>query len=156
MQCDVIFSIDFTGESKEKSSLEMKDFVEFKTCKWLCSERDRWYFERKKLPKFWAQCFLAGISKLVVGFRDKNGMLKTCESFEVSKIPSIVRNKSSFWDPNIGLSVLDELVNKLQAELDEDACCSVSFSYPFKEIIIKPHETKDFDYLDADLLTNKG
>jgi hypothetical protein len=40
----------------------------------IATERDRTSFERYKLLKFWSQSFLAGVPRVVVGFRDDEGI----------------------------------------------------------------------------------
>lgn len=47
------------------------------------------YF-RFKLMKWWAQSYLSGIPKIVVGFRDDIGKVHRLEDFEVNNIPSTV------------------------------------------------------------------
>lgn len=45
-----------------------------KTSKMIMTERDRFSFERYKLIKFWSQSYLAGVPRVVVGFRDEEGI----------------------------------------------------------------------------------
>jgi hypothetical protein len=47
---------------------------ELKTNKLLNTEKDIVSFERYKLIKFWAQAFIAGIPRVVVGYRDDDGI----------------------------------------------------------------------------------
>ena len=61
----------------------------------------------RKLMKFWIQSFLLGVPKIVVGFRDRNGLLLRIEEVDTAKIPNIVRKQSAargqrpLWDGNI-------------------------------------------------------
>jgi hypothetical protein len=62
---------------------------ELKTNKMLTTERDRTSFERYKLLKFWSQSFLAGVPRVVVGFRDDE---------------SIGTLRHHFWPPPVEVS----------------------------------------------------
>lgn len=58
-------------------------------------------FERKLL-KFWAQSFLLGVPKIVVGFRDQHGILRRIEELETAAIPGQVKKHGKgVWDGNV-------------------------------------------------------
>ena len=78
------------------------NWVELKTSEELTSHHpnNRFRFEQKLL-KFWAQSFLLGVPKIIVGFRSKNGILKSIEELETRSIPAIVRRGSRAWDGNL-------------------------------------------------------
>lgn len=59
--------------------------------------RERQKFERKLL-KFWAQSFLLGVPKIVVGFRTQNGSLVRIQDFETQKLPGLVSRGQGSWD----------------------------------------------------------
>ncbi len=42
---------------------------------------------RYKLMKWWAQSFLVGVPKIVCGFRDDDGIVKSLQNFKTSMIP---------------------------------------------------------------------
>jgi RAT1-interacting protein len=62
--------------------------------------RDILKFERKLL-KFWAQSFLLGVPKIVVGFRSKAGILRGLQTFQTHEIPGMVRRGTDCWDGNV-------------------------------------------------------
>lgn len=65
------------------------------------SDRDMVKFERKLL-KFWAQSFLLGVPKIVVGFRDQHGIVRRLEELETANIPGMVKKSGrGTWDGNI-------------------------------------------------------
>jgi RAT1-interacting protein len=76
------------------------NWVELKTAAQVESDRDQIRFERKLL-KFWAQSFLLGVPKIVVGFRTKDGILTSLEEVETRSIPDMVRRGKQLWDGNI-------------------------------------------------------
>lgn len=58
-------------------------------------------FERK-LMKFWIQSFLLGVPKIIVGFRDPNGILLRLEEMETAAIPGVVKRRGKgTWDGNM-------------------------------------------------------
>lgn len=56
----------------------------------------------RKLLKFWAQSFLLGVPKIVVGFRDERGIVHRLEEIETASIPGKVKRiGKGTWDGNI-------------------------------------------------------
>lgn len=92
-------------------------YAELKTNRIITSERQRENFERFKLLRVWAQSYLAGVSKVIVGFRDDAGTLKTVERFNTSEIPRFVRDKG-LWDPHVCIGFTAKVLEWLQGELD--------------------------------------
>lgn len=77
------------------------NWVELKTAKEISSEKDQLTFERKLL-KFWIQSFLLGVPKIVVGFRNQNGVLERLRDLETQKIPGEVKRYGlNTWDGNL-------------------------------------------------------
>jgi RAT1-interacting protein len=66
-------------------------------------------FERKLL-KFWAQSFLLGVPKIIVGFRDDNGVLLQLQEFQTHAIPGAVKRGQGTWDGNICINFLAEFL----------------------------------------------
>lgn len=72
-----------------------------KTTAEIYNEKDRLKYERKLL-KFWAQSFLLGVPKIIVGFRNRDGMLLRLEELETHGIPvKVKKNGKGSWDGNI-------------------------------------------------------
>lgn len=56
----------------------------------------------RKLLKFWAQSFLLGVPKIIVGFRDQHGIVHRLEELETASIPGKVKKVGrASWDGNI-------------------------------------------------------
>ena len=76
------------------------NWVELKTSACIEGDRDVLKFERK-LQKFWAQSFLLGVPRIIVGFRTRAGILDHIEELDTKSIPSRVkRNGQASWDGN--------------------------------------------------------
>lgn len=77
------------------------NWVELKTTAELFNDKEKLKYERKLL-KFWAQSFLLGVPKIVVGFRDRDGMLLRLEELETHGLPGKVKREGrGSWDGNI-------------------------------------------------------
>ena len=56
----------------------------------------------RKLLKFWAQSFLLGVPRIIVGFRNQHGILERLEELATHEIPGIVKRRGmGTWDGNI-------------------------------------------------------
>lgn len=75
--------------------------MELKTSAEIENERDSIKFERKLL-KFWAQSFLIGVPKIIVGFRTKDGILRSLKELETKNIPTDVQKHGrGTWNGNV-------------------------------------------------------
>lgn len=85
-------------------------YVELKTSKSLSGPRDDTMFERKLL-RFWSQSFLLGVAKIIVGFRDDDGVLRSLQEFETQSIPGIAkRSGRGLWDGKLSIDFTASLL----------------------------------------------
>lgn len=99
-------------------------WVELKTTAEVLNERDQIRFERKLL-KFWAQSFLLGVPKIVVGYRSQQGMLLRLQELDVQSIPDKVQLQGKrLWD---GQTCINFTSSFLECELSS-ACCGFADS----------------------------
>ncbi|KAF1837846.1 RAI1-domain-containing protein [Decorospora gaudefroyi] len=82
--------------------------------------RDVLKFERKLL-KFWAQSFLLGVPKIVVGFRSKGGVLTGLQTFNTHEIPGMVRRGTNCWDGNVCINFATEFLEWLKTVVGSEA-----------------------------------
>ena len=93
--------VDAVWDCKPENPTQPINWVELKTSAEINNERDMFKFERKLL-KFWIQSFLLGVPKIIVGFRDSEGMLRRLEELKTQEIPGKVQaNGKGTWDGNI-------------------------------------------------------
>lgn len=88
-------------------------------------DRDILKFERKLL-KFWAQSFLLGVPKVIVGWRSKQGILKGVQEFDTGKIPGMVRRGSACWDGNVCINFAAAFLAHLKETIKEDGVYSLT------------------------------
>ena len=52
--------------------------------------------------KFWAQSFLLGVPKIVIGYRTRDGFLRDLEELDTQRIPAMVQQHGLFrWNGNV-------------------------------------------------------
>ncbi len=88
-------------DCKPETSEDPINWVELKTSAELQNENDLRKYERKLL-KFWIQSFLLGVPKIIVGFRNRDGILLRLEEIQTKDIPGKVsRQGKGTWDGNL-------------------------------------------------------
>ncbi|KAK0739844.1 RAI1 like PD-XK nuclease-domain-containing protein [Apiosordaria backusii] len=106
--------VDAIWDYKPKTPGAKIDWVELKTSKVTQSNRDQFNFNRK-LMKFWAQSFLLGVPRIIVGFRDKDGMLLNIEEYSTQKIDEQVRREHNSgnwaWRPWVCINFASEVLD---------------------------------------------
>ncbi|KAK0653831.1 RAI1 like PD-XK nuclease-domain-containing protein [Cercophora samala] len=115
--------VDAIWDYKPKEPGAKINWVELKTSKVIQSPRDRFNFNRK-LMKFWAQSFLLGVPKIIVGWRDRNGMLVDIEEFSTQEIDERVRRESHSgdwpWRPWVCVNFASEVLDWIQQVIRAD------------------------------------
>lgn len=93
--------VDAVLDYKPEDKSQPINWVELKTSAIVRNDRDQVKLERKLL-KFWAQSFLLGVPKIVVGYRSQQGVLERLEELDTQTIPEKVRNNGKgLWDGQI-------------------------------------------------------
>lgn len=93
--------VDAVMDIKPEDKTQPINWVELKTSAEIQNDRDHTKFERKLL-KFWAQSFLLGVPKIIVGFRTQQGYLQRLEELDVQGIPEkVMRQGKQMWDGQI-------------------------------------------------------
>ncbi|KAF1974545.1 RAI1-domain-containing protein [Bimuria novae-zelandiae CBS 107.79] len=83
------------------------------------SHRDTLKFERKLL-KFWAQSFLLGVPKIIIGWRSKQGILTGVQELETGAIPGMVRRGTGCWDGNVCINFAAAVLGWLREVVKEE------------------------------------
>ncbi|KAI8851525.1 hypothetical protein BC829DRAFT_386911 [Chytridium lagenaria] len=78
------------------------------------SNRQKYYAQ---LLKMYFQSWLAGIPKVIVGYRDDNGWLKSIETLKTMEMPRMVRGKDHGWDPIICINFANAFLHRLSRTL---------------------------------------
>lgn len=117
----LIFGAEVDGLDEDGFS-----YVELKTGRILKDPNHYTAFYQQKLMTFWAQSFLAGIPKILIGFRSDRGIVKSIEYIDVNEIPRITRGKVE-WCPETMLNFGIMFLDWLSGQIEEDCVSRISF-----------------------------
>ena len=95
---------------------------------------------RYKLIKWWAQSYLAGVPKVICGFRDHNTL----------EIPRIVRHERDMWDASICINFLNKFltwVKSVVAKDDNKKVYMFSWRTPFIQVTVSEMEDESHAFL---------
>ena len=116
-----------------------KNYIELKTTRIMQYYKQKQNFARYKLLKFWAQSFLAGLPRVIVGERDDDGVVLELKTYDTMQIPSQARQFSSDWNASVCLNFLDKFLSWMKEIVVEDNPDSVYMFYfnePFDKITV--------------------
>ncbi|EAS37270.3 rai1 protein [Coccidioides immitis RS] len=112
--------VDAVWDCKPDRKDDPINWVELKTSAEIRNDRDMLKFERKLL-KFWAQSFLLGVPKIVVGFRNEHGILQRLEEFQTHEIPGFVKRQGrGNWDGNICINFTAQLLEWIRGIINTE------------------------------------
>lgn len=110
--------VDAIWDCKPDRKEDPIHWVELKTSAEIQNDRDMVKYERKLL-KFWAQSFLLGVPKIIVGFRDQYGIVRRLEELETASIPNKVkRTGRGTWDGNICINFTGAFLEWLKSTIN--------------------------------------
>jgi len=112
--------VDAVMDFKPEDKSQPINWVELKTTAELISQREQIKFERKLL-KFWAQSFLLGVPKIVVGFRSQQGILERLEVLDTQSIPENVQlHGKKMWDGQTCINFAASFLEWIKVVITED------------------------------------
>jgi RAT1-interacting protein len=114
--------------------------MELKTSKELTSPRAIASFQQHKLLKFWAQSFLLGVPRIVVGFRSERNVLVSTQMLETMKIPAQVRERAG-WDGNICINFAAKFLDFIKHTVDETSVWGISYVAGSNTLQVSPKAT---------------
>ncbi|XP_077536456.1 decapping and exoribonuclease protein-like [Haemaphysalis longicornis] len=92
-------------------------YVELKTSAPCLVEYQASKFRRYKFLRWWAQCFLVGIPRVICGFRDEAGIVRCVEEFDVLEMP---RESKRLWSDAVCLNFCDQVLSFIKRHVTED------------------------------------
>ncbi|KAK2004540.1 RAI1-domain-containing protein [Colletotrichum falcatum] len=112
--------VDAVWDSKPAKPGAPTNWVELKTSLAIRDDRDVDNFHRK-LMKFWIQSFLLGVPKIIVGFRNRQGILTSIEEIETEKIPDTVQRRGkAAWNADMCVNFAAEFLVWLRQTINDD------------------------------------
>lgn len=110
----------------ENSRDGKKYYVELKTSREL-DARSVQNFEKFKLLKYWIQSFLAGVPRIVIGFRNDGGRLIRAQALSTREITQKVKAKN-YWQGGVCLAFADEVLCWLYGTVKDNEDYILQFS----------------------------
>ena len=112
--------VDAVFDTKPQEPGAPVNWVELKTTAELVNEKEVNKYERKLL-KFWAQSFLLGVPKIIVGFRDQQGWLRRLEEQETQSIPDkMLKTGRRVWDGQTCITFASAFLEWLKGAITTD------------------------------------
>ena len=105
--------VDGVWDAKPTNPSQGVNWVELKTTARPNNTSGSMLTYERKLLKYWIQSFLLGVPKIVVGFRNQQGILVGQEELETRKIPgNVKRVGQSSWDGNVCINFTAALLER--------------------------------------------
>ena len=110
------------GAEVDGLDVDGKNYVELKTNRQLQNDHHVTNLYKFKFDKFWAQSFLAGVPRILIGFRNYRGILQSLDYLDVASIPKLTRGRVS-WCPEtmlqFGIEFIDWLRDNMKGVADD-------------------------------------
>ena len=130
--------VDCCTRSDAKTKPPPSNYVELKTSKLPSHHKQKRTFAQFKLLKFWAQSYLSGLPKVVVGFRDDSGVVREMKEYPTLRIPSVSEDGVHVeWDDELCLNFFSELLSWFKKTVvleGPNTVYVVSFDDPFQHV----------------------
>lgn len=118
--------VDAIWDAKPDDPEAPINWVELKTNEQPQSDADLLKYERKLL-KHWAQSFLLGVPKIIVGFRSRDGILLRHEEMDTNAIPGTVKRMGKqSWDGNTCINFVAAFLEFLKNTITGDGTWRIS------------------------------
>ncbi|KAL2109200.1 hypothetical protein VUR80DRAFT_2819 [Thermomyces stellatus] len=108
--------VDALWGSKPKDPNIPPEWVELKTSVTPRSDRDIDLFHAKLL-KFWAQSYLIGASRVIVGFRTRDGMLESVKELWTAELPGV---RPRNWDADVCVDFAVDFLQFLRKTITDE------------------------------------
>lgn len=124
-------------------------YVELKTSAEICTPKQRSNFHRYKLLKWWAQSFLPGVTQIVAGFRDHDGVVVSMETIQTSKISQLIKNEYNCWKPTVCMNFCSDFLSFVKSVVKEDDPRLVYlFAWdPHRDVSYTVHRDSQYNFL---------
>lgn len=145
----LLFSGEVDCRTKDPKAPPPACYVELKTSAEICTPKQRSNLHRFKLLKWWAQSFLPGVPRVVVGFRDQEGVVDSVETFRISEISQLIKNEYNCWKPTVCMNFCCEFLSFVKRVATEDSHQVVYlFSWdPYKDVTYSVHRDSQYSFL---------
>lgn len=130
--------VDAVEGSKPDDTADPIPYVELKTSESFNrgDQKAATKFERK-MCRFWAQSFLLGVPKIIIGFRSANGHLERLEEWKTLEIPNFVKRQGfQTWDGNTCINFAAAFLDFLKSNINNEGTWTIERRKGAKEITL--------------------
>ncbi|XP_046656549.1 decapping and exoribonuclease protein-like [Daphnia pulicaria] len=120
--------VDAVTKESQPPFLDLQNFVELKTNKHIGNEMQQAAFNRFKSMKWWAQSFIVGIPKIVVGYRDDDGVVSRLETMDVNQLR---KQSTDCWKSNICMNFCLKFLKFVKECIPKDSTSNDHFLFEF-------------------------
>ncbi|EFX83760.1 hypothetical protein DAPPUDRAFT_100371 [Daphnia pulex] len=120
--------VDAVIKESQPPFLDLQNFVELKTNKHIGNEMQQAAFNRFKSMKWWAQSFIVGISKIVVGYQDDDGIVSRLETMDVNQLR---KQSTDCWKLNICMNFCLKFLKFVKECIPKDSTSNDHFLFEF-------------------------
>ncbi|TIB35093.1 hypothetical protein E3P86_02722 [Wallemia ichthyophaga] len=135
------------------------DYIELKTSIQIQSPAQQDRFDQKLL-KFYFQSYLLGVPKIVVGFKNKSGILVDVKEYDTLSLPNLVRGSNYAWNHKTCTSLAEMLIEFVRETItsigDESKMYKVFYSAADRTISIQVTHLDDISYPTPDPFPRYG
>jgi len=124
------------SESTKKIG-KFEERIELKTYSIVTPKND-YNFRRKKLLHFFVQSFMAGVPRIICGFRNENGVVQILDTIRTLDIPKMAGDA---WDYGVCLQFADQLLDTLWKEVMEGQKYVLKFYPPYENVYMHKYVT---------------
>ncbi|CAG0889494.1 unnamed protein product [Darwinula stevensoni] len=140
----LLYAAEVDGVADPIKGLKANNLVELKTSRLIENPNQDRNFKRFKLVKWWAQSYLAGIPRIICGFRDDDGVVRKIEEYETLKLHHIAQG---LWQPNVCMNFCAHFFTFVKSVMKESNKDMVYvFSWRPKEDVTYWTEGRDSPY----------
>lgn len=101
-------------------------FILVKCCKELKEHKKKINHKRFKLNQWWVENQLSGIPRILVGFRNDDGVVHTLELLKTDELPEIAEGA---WDPNVCFNFLAKFLKFVKERVHTDPGAAFIFEH---------------------------
>lgn len=103
------------------------EFVELKTHKVMNHQKQEDSLIRYKMRKTWLQSYLAGVPKILFGFRDEKGILQSTKMYNTNALPKLADRLRNSWKYSVCLNYILYVLDLLQKNVKEGKQYTLQF-----------------------------
>lgn len=108
---------------------DLDAFLSVRCCRELTEQNKILSHKRYKLNQWWAENQLAGIPRILVGYRNDEAVVHTLELMKTDELPEIAEGK---WDPNVCINFLAKFLEFVKDRVKTDPGATFSFEHESK------------------------